>query len=148
MGSVGASASGSSPVWEPAIQSSSIDEPDVAAHFDEPSVRRSVEVDLALIDHLDEQIRALELYLEKAAKLHDPRSYYLLRSTPGIGKILALTILYEIHDVRRFSRVGRFLSYARLVKCPHESSGKRCGSGGRKIGNAHLKWAFSEAAAS
>jgi transposase len=119
---------------------------DVAAHFDEPSVRRSVEVDLALIDHFDEQIRALELYLEKAAKFHDPRSFYLLRSTPGIGKILALTMLYEIHDVRRFSRVGRFLSYARLVKCPHESSGKRCGAGGRKIGNAHLKWAFSEAA--
>ena len=105
---------------------------EAAAHFDEPSVRRNVEVDLALIDHLDEQIRALELYLEKAAKLHDPRSFYLLRSTPGIGKILALTMLYEIHDVRRFSRVGRFLSYARLVKCPHESSGKRCGSGGAR----------------
>jgi transposase len=41
--------------------------------------------------------------------------------------------------------VGRFLSYARLVKCPHESAGKRSGSGGRKIGNPHLKWAFSEA---
>jgi len=118
---------------------------DVAAHFDEPSVRRSVEVDLALIDHLDEQIRALELYLEKTAKLHDPRSFYILRSVPGIGKILALVMLYEIHDVRRFSRVGRFLSYARLVKCPHESAGKRCGAGGRKIGNPHLKWAFSEA---
>ena len=26
-----------------------------------------------------------------------------------------------------------------------ESAGKRLGTGGRKIGNAHLKWAFSEA---
>ncbi len=40
---------------------------------------------------------------------------------PGIGKILALTILYEIHDITRFDRVQEFASYARLVKCPHES---------------------------
>ena len=38
------------------------------------------------------------------------------------------------------------LSYARLVSCIHESAGKVKGVGGRKIGNAHLKWAFSEAA--
>ena len=39
-----------------------------------------------------------------------------------------------------------FVSYARLVKCAKESAGKRHGSSGKKIGNAHLKWAFSEAA--
>ena len=39
-----------------------------------------------------------------------------------------------------------FASYCRLVKCPHESAGKKKGTGGAKIGNAHLKWAFSEAA--
>ena len=65
---------------------------------------------------------------------------------PGIGKILALTILYEIHDVNRFSRVQEFASYARLVKCAHESAGKKLGTGGAKQGNVHLKWAFSEAA--
>jgi len=31
------------------------------------------------------------------------------------------------------------------VKCEHSSAGKRLGSGGAKIGNVHLKWAFSEA---
>ena len=39
-----------------------------------------------------------------------------------------------------------FASYARLVKCPHESGGKTLGTGGAKMGNVHLKWAFSEAA--
>ena len=39
-----------------------------------------------------------------------------------------------------------FASYARLVKCARESAGKRYGTSGGKIGNAHLKWAFSEAA--
>ena len=64
----------------------------------------------------------------------------------GIGKVLALILLYEIHDIGRFPAVGQFLSYARLVRCTHESAGKKQGTGGNKIGNAHLKWAFSEAA--
>jgi transposase len=34
-----------------------------------------------------------------------------------VGKVRALTILYEVHDVRRFGRVQEFASYARLVKC-------------------------------
>jgi transposase len=32
------------------------------------------------------------------------------------------------------------------VKCSKETGGKRLGTSGTKIGNAHLKWAFSEAA--
>ncbi len=55
-------------------------------------------------------------------------------------------LLYEIHDITRFARPQELASYARLVKCAKESAGKVRGTGGRKIGNAHLKWAFSEAA--
>ena len=88
----------------------------------------------------------LELYLARTAKVDDPQAFHRLRSVPGIGKVLALILLYEIHDVRRFPEVGQFLSYARLVRCAHESAGKKQGSGGNKVGNAHLKWAFSEAA--
>lgn len=73
-------------------------------------------------------------------------TFHRLRSLPGVGKVLALTILYQIHDIRRFPRVQDFVSYARLVKCAKESSGKRLGDGGNKIGNVHLQWAFSEAA--
>ncbi len=39
-----------------------------------------------------------------------------------------------------------FASYCRLVTCAKESDGKHYGYSGAKIGNAHLKWAFSEAA--
>jgi transposase len=55
-------------------------------------------------------------------------------------------LLYEIDQIARFPEAGNFLSYSRLVRCSHESAGKVKGSGGKKIGNAHLKWAFSEAA--
>jgi transposase len=60
--------------------------------------------------------------------------------------VLALILLYEIHDISRFDSEGQFLSYARLVRCTHESAGKILGQGGAKIGNAHLRWAFGEAA--
>ena len=54
-------------------------------------------------------------------------------------------MLYEIHDIKRFPRVGDFLSYARLVKGTNSSAGKQYKPTGAKIGNPHLKWAFSEA---
>jgi len=118
----------------------------IAEKFTDPSVRKSVEVDFELVAHYDQLIRNLELFLVRSAKQHDPQSFQGLRSLPGVGKILALTLLYEIHDIRRFPRVQDFASYARLVKCSKESGGKRLGTGGRKIGNVHRKWAFSEAA--
>jgi len=74
------------------------------------------------------------------------QTYHRLRTIPGVGPVLALILLYEIHDVKRFSSVGQFLSYCRLVRCSHESDGKVVGSGGQKIGNPHLRWAFGEAA--
>jgi len=67
-----------------------------------------------------------------------PVSLQFLHSIPGVGKVLALVILYEIQDVNRFPNVGNFISYATLVKYPHESAGKRSGSSHNKIGNAHL----------
>jgi transposase len=120
---------------------------DLAARFADPSVRQTVEADLALIDAYDARVRALELYLTRAAKVDDPQAYQRLLSVPGVGRVLALVLLYEIHDVGRFPSAGQFLSYARLVRCAHESAGKKRGTGGSRIGNAHLKWAFSEAAA-
>ena len=119
---------------------------DLAAHFSDPEVRKSIETNLALLDHYDGLLTDLELHLTRSAKVHDPNAFYRLRSVPGIGQILALVLLYEIHDIHRFPRVQDFASYCRLVKCAKESDGKHYGYSGAKIGNVHLKWAFSEAA--
>ena len=117
----------------------------VAERFGEQSVRKMVELDLSLIGQLDTHLSDVELYLERTVKIDDPQNFSRLRTIPGVGRILALVLLYEIYDIKRFESVGRFISYCRLVKCAHESAGKKSGSGGSKIGNAHLKWAFSEA---
>ena len=108
----------------------------VAERFPEPAVQKSIEVDLALIGHYDQLLRDVELSILKTAKQHNAQTLYLLRTVPGIGEILSLVLLYEIHDIARFPRVQDFLSYCRLVKCTKESAGKRYGTSGTKIGNA------------
>ncbi|CAN5550490.1 IS110-like element ISGsu4 family transposase [soil metagenome] len=118
----------------------------VSEHFPDPSVRKSIDVDLALLERYDSLITDLELTIVREAKRHDGEAFHRLRSVPGIGKVLALTILYEIHDITRFDRVQACASYARLVKCQHQSAGKTRGTGGAKMGNVHVKWALEEGA--
>jgi transposase len=86
------------------------------------------------------------LAIVKTAKPHDAHTLYLLQTVPGIGKLLSLVLLYEMHDIARFPRVQDFVSYCRLVKGAKEAAGKRYGTSGTKIGNASLTWAFSAAA--
>jgi transposase len=118
----------------------------VAERLADPAVHKSIAVDLALITSDDALLRDVELTIVNTAKHHDAQTLYLLQTVPGIGKILSLVLLYEIHQIDRFPRVQDFASYCRLVKCAKESAGKRSGTSGTKSGNAHLTWAFSEAA--
>ena len=114
----------------------------VAERFEDESACKTVAVDLELIAYYDKVLRELESYLVRSAKGHDATTLQILRTIPGIGKILSLVLLYEIHHIGRFPRVQDFASYARLIR-PKKTSARRSGNG--KIGNAYLKWAFSEA---
>ena len=96
------------------------------------------------IRELDGQIRRLEAPVLERAKLKP--GFEILKSVPGIGDILGLTIMYEAGDMGRFETVGRFASYARCVSSSRWSNGKKKGEGNRKNGNKFLAWAFVEAA--
>jgi transposase len=119
---------------------------DLLEKFTDPAVQKSIEANMLMVSAYDDVISSLEYEIIKSAKHHDPVSYALLKTIPGVGRIIALDILYEIDTIKRFPRVQDFVSYCRLVKCTKESNGKISGSSGRKIGNAHLRWAFSQAA--
>lgn len=119
----------------------------IAERFEDPAVQNMIATDFAVITAYDPIIAKMERDIISMANHHDPVAYALLKSIPGIGKILGLVILYEIENIHRFPAVQDFVSYCRLVKSAKESNGKKYGSSGKKIGNAHLKWAFSEAAA-
>jgi transposase len=118
----------------------------VAERFADPAVQKSVAVDLALITYDDQLLGDRERSMVQAATHHDANTLYLVQTVPGIGTILSLVRLYAIHDMARFPRGQDCVSSGRLVKCAKESAGKRLGPSGHKIGNGHLKWAFSEAA--
>ncbi len=118
---------------------------DVAERFEDESAQKTVAVDLELIGDYDRIIGNLECHLVRSAKAHDPTVLQILRTIPGIGKILSLVLLYEIQDITRFAKVQDFTSYARLIRPKKTSDGKCYGTGNGKIGNSYLKWAFSEA---
>jgi transposase len=97
-----------------------------------------------LIAFLEKEIRAMET--EVLAGLPDLDAYKLLMTIPGIGPILARTILLETGPIERFRHAANYASYCRAVKAEHSSNGKKKGEGNAKCGNKYLGWAFVEAA--
>lgn len=96
------------------------------------------------VDFLKKTIRDIEQQVLGMVSLNP--EFELLRTIPGIGKILALTIMLEVGDISRFKKVGNYSSYCRCVKSERESNGKKKGENNRKNGNKHLSWAYVEAA--
>ena len=96
------------------------------------------------IDFLTRKIREIERVVLRKVELAE--SYKCLLSMPGVGKILALTIMLETGPISRFDRVGNYASYCRKVSSRWTSNGKTKGRGNKKNGNRYLAWAFSEAA--
>jgi transposase len=95
------------------------------------------------IDHLTRQIYKIEWAVQKKIALK--REYRYLLTLPGVGKILALTIMLETGPIGRFETVGDYVSYCRKVPSRWVSNGKWKGSGNRKKGNKYLSWAYAEA---
>ena len=104
----------------------------------------SAQANLKVIVFLVQQIKALEKAIKKKVRLN--KAFEQLMTVPGIGFILAMTIMLEVGDISRFAKVGNFASYCRCVSSQRLSDGKSKGSGNRKNGNRYLSWAFVEAA--
>lgn len=107
-------------------------------------VALAMESNRVVCQALQQQIVVLEKRLEAQVKLQ--AEYQLVKTIPGIGQILATTIMLETGAISRFADVGNFSSYCRCVDSLHESNGKKKGAGNTKNGNKYLAWAFLEAA--
>ena len=95
------------------------------------------------IDFLTHQIDQIERRVDKKMRLKG--AYRFLQTLPGVGEILALTIMLETGPISRFETVGDYVSYCRKVPSQWMSNGKWKGSGNRKNGNRYLAWAYAEA---
>lgn len=114
-----------------------------------PLLERSEDLALAgqvskeAIDHLTHQIYKIERVVQNRIALKE--AYRYLLTLPGVGKILALTVMLETGPIDRFATVGDYVSYCRKVPSQWTSNGKRKGSGNKKNGNKYLSWAYAEA---
>lgn len=104
----------------------------------------AVKANVAMMSSAAEQIDVLEKRITELVKLR-PR-FRFLKTVPGIGEILALTIMLETGDISRFATVGNYASYCRCVGSQKVSNGKNKGKGNTKNGNKYLAWAYVEAA--
>ena len=112
--------------------------------FCDVSVRFGVHAHLQAWRAIEEQVQQVERWIVTSRTRCKEQS--ALRSVPGIGLILGLTIALETGDIHRFASVGDYASYCRMVKSERISNGKKKGQGNRKCGNKYLAWAWIEAA--
>jgi len=108
------------------------------------NIQLGVRAHRATIKVLTKQIETIEATLMKQVKTIP--EYKVLLTVPGIGPVIAWTIVLEAGDLRRFSSVGHFASYCRCVDTERISNEKQKGENNRKNGNPYLAWAFFEAA--
>jgi len=104
----------------------------------------TVQTNLDTINFLKEKIKRLEKAIIQKVKFN--KDFRQLLTIPGIGNILAMTIMLQVGDIKRFPKVGNFASYCRCVPSKRLSDGKSKGCGNRKNGNRYLSWALTEAA--
>jgi transposase len=117
---------------------------EAAALFSDPQLGLTARFQVETIGFLTQQIRSIEKAVLPQVKLRP--EFEILLTIDGIGKILALTIMLEVGDIRRFAKAGNYASYCRCVKSQKLSDTKKKGEGNRKNGNRYLSWAYVEAA--
>ena len=106
--------------------------------------RAAIDVNLDIIDTIIGQADRFGKVIAKKA-LNDPDVQKIMTLT-GMGHILALTVMAEIVDIRRFATPEKLVSYAGLAPSRHDS-GNRAQTGGiTKRGSAWLRTAMVEAA--
>lgn len=102
-------------------------------------------LDMKVIVVLNELIGSIEKQIKERAYLHNGANFVLLKTITGVGDMLALTILYETHDINRFKSVQNYASYSRVIRVRRSSAGRnKYGVNNSKMGNPYLKSAFGQ----
>jgi transposase len=82
------------------------------------------------------------LEADAVTRLADLPDFVRLQTLPGVGPILAMTILAEARDLRRFGCARQFLKYCGFDLCTEQSGQFRGTTHLSKRGNARLRYAF------
>jgi transposase len=119
------------------------DEEKLLGYVKNAEVQLAIKSQLKILNCILEEVAILEDMV--LSKLKKTAHFKTIKTVPGIGPILAMTILLETGDIKRFPNAGNYSSYCRCVESKRISNAKKKGENNRKNGNAYLGWAFIEA---
>jgi transposase len=106
--------------------------------------RASIAEALAVIELLDQRIAPIEAELAPLAQADE--RVQLLRTIPGVGSLLGLTLAAEIGEIARFPSPAKLVGYSGLVPRVHQSGESSRTGRLSKAGSPLLRWAAVEAA--
>jgi len=132
------------PAFMKAQEIKKLEEGDLDGMFDNVHLSLSAKKSIAIIQFLSKELKEMEQVINQSTGKIDIHRDLL--TVTGIGKTLAATITLETADISRFSAVGKYTSYCRLVNSNRISNGKKKGENNRKNGNKYLSWAYTEVA--
>lgn len=89
--------------------------------FDHYTARETLDSRMRSFRFIDEELRNVSTKIRAYCRKHYKKDYYLLRSIPGIGGIVASGIICELGDLRRFNSIKHLAGYVGLAPGVHQS---------------------------
>jgi transposase len=101
---------------------------------------------LRIMKTLNEEIAELTSISTNYALINYPKEFEILISVPGVGDIVAVTLLAEIGDVRDFSTADKLASWLGIVPRVYQSADKLHTGSITKRGSKTARWILIQAA--
>jgi transposase len=97
--------------------------------FNHPTARETLDSRMRSFRFIDKELREVSSKLRAYCRKHYKKDYYLLRSIPGIGGIVACGIICELGDMRRFNNIKHLAGYVGLSPGVHQSGDNQRATG-------------------
>jgi len=91
--------------------------------FKYPTAKATLASRMRFFRFVDKELRDVSTQIRAYCRKHHKQDYYLLRSIPGIGGIVACGIICELGDLRRFNSVKHLAGYVGLAPGVYQSGG-------------------------
>lgn len=89
--------------------------------FDHSPAEETLDSRMRSFRFIDKELRDVSTKIRAYCRKHYKKDYYLLRSIPGIGGIVASGIICELGDLRRFNSIKHLAGYVGLAPGVHQS---------------------------
>ena len=119
----------------------------LSLELDHPMEQETLDGYYARVVELEEHCQTMAARVEEiAGEERYVEPVRQLKAFKGIGTLIALSLIVEIGDFRRFATAEQFMAFLGIVPSEHSSGTKRRQGSITKAGNSHLRKLLVEAA--